>query len=210
MAQLIIGGTREQQQKLIEQIAQEINFNLQKSNPDLLIINPDNSIKIDQIRQIHNFLSKKSWQGQSQKLVVINQADLMTQPAQNAFLKTLEEPLANSHLILTAHNKTALIDTIISRCHIKNIQTEINVDINKRWEQWQKLIKKTKAQRLGSKQKFNDQDYQDFLITLQKKLINSDRPRKIHHWIKLIQKVRQMLSDNVQPDKVVDWLNLKI
>jgi hypothetical protein len=210
MAELIIGGTPQQQQKQINQIAQEIKFNLEANNPDLLVVEPDKSIKIDQIRQIQRFLSKKSWQGQSKKLVIIKQADLMTQPAQNAFLKTLEEPPANSHLILTAHNKTALIDTIISRCHLKNIQTEVEVDIDKRWEQWKQLVDQTKPQRLADKQKFSDQDYQDFLITLQKKLITSSNPEKFHQWIKLIQQARQMLGDNVQPDKVVDWLMLKI
>lgn len=210
MAELIIGGTKQQQQKQINQIAQELNFDLKKSNPDLLTINPDKSIKIDQIRKIHTFLSKKSWQGQSKKLVIINQADSMTQPAQNAFLKTLEEPPANSHLILTAQNKTALIDTIISRCHIKNIQTEINIDTEKRLDQWREIVKKSKSKRLADKQKFSDQDYQEFLIALQTKLIDSTDPQKIHQWIKLIQQARQMLSDNVQPDKVVDWLMLKI
>lgn len=210
MAKLIVGGTKAQQQNEIRQIAREINFKLEKSKPDLLTITPDKSIKIDQIRQVQSFLSKKSWRGKSQKLVIIKQAHLMTRPAQNAFLKTLEEPPPNSHIILTVSNKTALIDTIISRCRLINIKTEVKVDTDKRWRQWQEMVQKGKPQRLADSQKFNDEDYQAFLISLQKKLLKTSEPEKIRHWIRLIQTARQMLTDNVQPDKVLDWLILKI
>ncbi|MFH1681367.1 MAG: hypothetical protein ABIH26_12090, partial [Candidatus Eisenbacteria bacterium] len=50
------------------------------------------------------------------KVVVVEEADRMTEEAQNALLKTLEEPPPGSLLILTSARRDALLDTIRSRC----------------------------------------------------------------------------------------------
>lgn len=210
MAKLIIGGTSHQKKEKIDQLAKQTKTDLKKNNPDLLIIDPEKSIKIDQIRQIQTFLSKKSWRSGKQKTIIMKNAHLMTPQAQNAFLKTLEEPPANSEIILTTNNKTALIDTIISRCRLINLKTEVNIDIEKNWKKWKEIIKMNKPKRLAENMKFNDRDYQKFIITLQKKLIEDDNQKNLTKCILSLQKARKMLSDNVQPTKVVDWLMLNI
>ncbi|HBM16105.1 MAG TPA: hypothetical protein DD381_07185 [Lentisphaeria bacterium] len=53
----------------------------------------------------------------SKKLGIIYEADRILIQAQNAFLKTLEEPPANSHFILCTDNPKALLPTVLSRCH---------------------------------------------------------------------------------------------
>ncbi|HVF10851.1 MAG TPA: hypothetical protein VNA16_08615 [Abditibacteriaceae bacterium] len=50
------------------------------------------------------------------KVMVINQADRMTPPAQNSLLKTLEEPGHGYTMLLLASNPYQLLPTIISRC----------------------------------------------------------------------------------------------
>lgn len=50
------------------------------------------------------------------RVAIINAADRMTEDAQSAFLKTLEEPPANTVLILTASDEERLLPTIRSRC----------------------------------------------------------------------------------------------
>lgn len=50
------------------------------------------------------------------KIGVIHDADRMVTEAQNAFLKTLEEPPGHSHFILTTGNPSSLLTTIRSRC----------------------------------------------------------------------------------------------
>jgi len=52
------------------------------------------------------------------KIGIISDADCLNKQSQNAFLKTLEEPPRNCFFILNTGNPSALLPTIISRCHI--------------------------------------------------------------------------------------------
>lgn len=52
----------------------------------------------------------------SRKIGIIYEADRIMPQAQNAFLKTLEEPPSNSYFILCTDNPKALLSTVISRC----------------------------------------------------------------------------------------------
>jgi DNA polymerase-3 subunit delta' len=70
------------------------------------------SIKIAQIRELYDQTKGKST---ADRFVIIDDADTMGLPAQNAFLKLLEEPVAGVHFILTAHRPEKLLPTIISR-----------------------------------------------------------------------------------------------
>lgn len=74
----------------------------------------ENSIKIDQIRDMIGDMSIKPYG--NYKIFVIDDADKMTVQAQNALLKTLEEPSAYGIIILITRNDQALLDTIRSRC----------------------------------------------------------------------------------------------
>ena len=87
------------------------------SSPDYINIYPDgNSIKIAQIRKLQIDIIIKPHK--QYKIYIINQADSMTIEAQNALLKTLEEPPEYAIIILITNNKESLLDTIKSRCEI--------------------------------------------------------------------------------------------
>jgi DNA polymerase III delta prime subunit len=68
-------------------------------------------------RPIQPFLSVRSML-EGKKIVIIDDADKMTAEAQNCLLKTLEEPPADSLLILITSDKQALFQTILSRCQV--------------------------------------------------------------------------------------------
>ena len=86
-----------------------------ENSPDLINIHPDgNSIKIAQIRKLQTDIIIKPHK--KYKIYIINQAEKMTVEAQNALLKTLEEPPEYAIMILITSNKAALLDTIKSRC----------------------------------------------------------------------------------------------
>lgn len=91
-----------------------------KPNPDLMVLESDTAIKISQVRSLQNFLQKRPYQN-PEKTAIISHAEKLTLPAQHALLKTLEEPPANSKIILLCGNINQLLPTIISRCLIKHL-----------------------------------------------------------------------------------------
>lgn len=100
------------------QKAQELTADLPRV--DCLMVSPDPSIGIDQVREIISFVNLTASQGGG-KAVIIKEAQTMTPEAQNAALKTLEEPPANVLLILTSPSAEHLLPTIVSRCQIINL-----------------------------------------------------------------------------------------
>ncbi|MCK4249411.1 MAG: DNA polymerase III subunit delta' [Candidatus Omnitrophica bacterium] len=88
------------------------------NHPDIHIVVKDEDardLKIDQIRQLEDNIYLKPFEGKK-KVFIIDGADDMNEQAQNALLKTLEEPPANSILILLSENIQTLLETIHSRC----------------------------------------------------------------------------------------------
>jgi DNA polymerase III subunit delta' len=72
-------------------------------------------IKVDQVRALIESLSLKSYRG-GYKVGIIEGAESLNANGANAFLKTLEEPSANTVLIMTARPNHRLPATIASRC----------------------------------------------------------------------------------------------
>lgn len=70
------------------------------------------SIGIDLIRSLY---TETRGSTTSRQVIIIDEADRMSEPAQNAFLKLLEEPGRNVYFILTSHHPELLLPTIRSR-----------------------------------------------------------------------------------------------
>ncbi|MBZ9577787.1 DNA polymerase III subunit [Patescibacteria group bacterium] len=85
------------------------------SPPDFILIESEGKeIQIAQIRELIGKLSFKPYLADF-KIAVLNNAHLMTQEAQNCFLKFLEEPKGKTILILVTAYPSLLLPTIISR-----------------------------------------------------------------------------------------------
>lgn len=87
-------------------------------HPDVHLIEPESRsrrILIEQIRELEHGLRLRSFSGGS-KIGVIVDADRLQPNAANAFLKTLEEPPAHSHLLLLTSRPEQMLETILSRC----------------------------------------------------------------------------------------------
>ncbi len=79
------------------------------------------SIGIEEVKKIQKNLFLKPIKSQ-QKAVIIEEAHLLTIEAQNALLKVLEEPPANTLILLNAETKEALLPTIHSRCQLIQLE----------------------------------------------------------------------------------------
>jgi len=99
-------------------------------HPDLLVLSGvTGSIKIDEIRQISEYVRYGPASGKW-KVVVIGNADLMTPEACASLLKTLEEPHQNILFILTTVREPFVPRTIISRCQKILFFNEMNTGSN--------------------------------------------------------------------------------
>ncbi len=88
------------------------------SHPDLLLISPEEDkqqISVDQIRAANERLGMTSARS-GYRVTIIEPAHQMTIAAANSLLKTLEEPGANSLIVLVTSQASALLPTIRSRC----------------------------------------------------------------------------------------------
>ncbi|GMO03037.1 DNA polymerase III subunit delta' C-terminal domain-containing protein [Lachnoanaerobaculum sp. JCM 36186] len=102
--------------------------------PDFFYMDADGkeSIGIDRIREnIVNDVSIRPYHGKV-KIYIIDEADKMTVGAQNALLKTIEEPPEYVVILLLVRNMSLLLETIRSRC-IKLLLSAVSNDRIKRW-----------------------------------------------------------------------------
>jgi DNA polymerase III subunit delta' len=84
---------------------------------DVLMIEPGDSgsIKVDQVRGAIERSAYRPFEGR-RRVVIVDEADAMEAPAQNALLKTLEEPPAASTFVLVTARPDLLLPTVRSRC----------------------------------------------------------------------------------------------
>jgi DNA polymerase III delta prime subunit len=122
---LIFGGTKQTRHQKIKTIQTQTMGEYYKDHPDILTIKPldgKKSIGIDQVRELIRFLTQKPYQA-SYKLAIIEDAHKLTIPAQNALLKTLEEPPTYATIILGTKTENSLLPTVVSRCQKINVQS---------------------------------------------------------------------------------------
>jgi len=87
-------------------------------HPDVRVVEPEAGkvkLGVDQVRELLTEAAMKPYEGR-RKVFILEKADRMTEEGENALLKTLEEPVGETLLILVTSNPSALLPTIISRC----------------------------------------------------------------------------------------------
>lgn len=100
------------------------------NHPDIIHVTHEkpNTISVDDIRtQVNNDIVIKPYSS-PYKIYIIPEADLLSVQAQNALLKTIEEPPAYAVIFLLTENAESLLPTIMSRCvmlKLRNIKTTL-------------------------------------------------------------------------------------
>ena len=98
---------------------------LSQNHPDIIMVTHEkpNVIRIDEIReQVVNTVDIKPYESRY-KIYIIDEAEKMNPQAQNAILKTIEEPPAYAVIMLLSNSPDALLSTILSRCVRLNLKT---------------------------------------------------------------------------------------
>ena len=126
-----------------------------RSHPDVYFISGEGkteSIGIGKIREVKNTLNVLPNQS-DYKIYIIPDAGNMTIEAQNAFLKSLEEPVTNTFFILTASDKSFLLETVLSRVTVFPLlpykESEISEFLNEKYPKFENTKLKTAASLSG-------------------------------------------------------------
>ena len=94
------------------------------NQPDIKYVTPaKKTLGVDDIREQINDDALIKPYGSPYKIYIIPKSDTMTVQAQNALLKTIEEPPSYAIFILLAANTDAFLPTILSRCVMLNAKT---------------------------------------------------------------------------------------
>ena len=122
-ALLITGSVQAGTHRLALALAQQLNGaeaealeNLR--HPMCRVIRPGSKIRtitIESVRSVEPFLTLRADEGQT-KMVIVAEADRMSEDSANAFLKTLEEPPPQTLIVLITELPDRLLPTILSRC----------------------------------------------------------------------------------------------
>ncbi len=171
-----------------------------RNHPDLHIVKRPNrkrTISIQQVREeIRVPVSRKAFVGQM-KGVFIPEAESLTLPAQNALLKTLEDPQANTVVVLSVASVQPLLPTVRSRC--------IRVP-------FRSLSFKDFAHRFASSEEIASSDlYELFIITggdvlLADQIIHSDHASEL--WQQAKDLAGALLDGTLSPIAISKWSDL--
>lgn len=94
------------------------------NQPDIIYVRHEkpNTIAVDDIRtQVNNDIVIKPYSSRH-KVYIVDEAEKMNQQAQNALLKTIEEPPAYAVILLLTTNADSFLQTILSRCITLNLK----------------------------------------------------------------------------------------
>lgn len=121
IAKLLISSSVEGRVKEIEKILtdylQLFTGGAKLNHPDVLYFPSDSKLGIEQARKIKEFFSLKPYSAKG-RAVILEDASELTDEAQSALLKILEEPPLGAIIILGASSDVAFLPTILSRCEV--------------------------------------------------------------------------------------------
>lgn len=88
---------------------------LSNNHPDVMNITPQGkTVRVDDVRDAISFANIRAYEG-GYKAIVINNAELLSEGAQNCLLKVIEEPPQKTVFLLLTRTKKSILPTVMSR-----------------------------------------------------------------------------------------------
>jgi hypothetical protein len=116
---LVVSSAQEQAQAALEYINTQLKWNLSPNSTQLTYLNQSQEkISISMVRELIGELAFASHLGKNRAFVLLR-SEQLSLAAQNALLKSLEEPPVKTQIILVTTTPNSLLETIRSRCLIK-------------------------------------------------------------------------------------------
>jgi len=86
------------------------------AHPDVRLLTPEEgTLRVEQVRALREEVGRRPYEGR-RRFALLDPAEALTEQAQNALLKTLEEPAGATTFILLAQRAGGLLPTVVSRC----------------------------------------------------------------------------------------------
>ena len=196
---------------------------LKKEGIDRIDINLhtfENAMGIAEVRNIQKKIILRPFRGKA-KAVVLEVYEGITVEAQNALLKVLEEPPANTIIIISVSKKELLLPTVLSRCKIitlKDSNLTLSYDEN---TQYLNILVSLSESGISYKLKLaqdisrNKEEaiawLEKMTITLRKKLIENHNDQHCLNFLKNLQNTyKNLKSTNVSQRIALENLFLNI
>lgn len=227
---LIYGNESKNRLKKVFELLEAHNITEDSNTPDLLVVELEdkNSIGIEKARDITKFLSTKPFSGNN-KAVIINDAHRLTEQAQNALLKLLEEPPSYALIFLNTNRENDLLDTVISRCQKILVRTDeklgSEIDTDNYDKNQADEVKSNKSENIITFQEISGKDIKGRFesIEILAKLDRMELCKLLTQWIKQarksgsynsIEKIIKLKSDletsNLNLKLGLEWLCLNL
>lgn len=139
-------GEREQTNSQLESLFVGMGVEMM-ANPDVFVLEQE-IFTVDDARSLSERAIEKAF---VDKKFFIIKAEKFTNEAQNALLKTLEDPVADTHFVILARDKNIFLPTLLSRLSVTILGGELD-ESNVR-----KFLKKGLKQRVDYAKKFADE-----------------------------------------------------
>lgn len=190
-------------------------------NPiDINIHAYEKAMRIEDVRNIQKVILLKPFRGKEKAVIVDAYLDI-TLEAQNALLKILEEPPANTIIAITAAKKELFLPTIISRCKVIVLQEKEVELIQADFSKFEEVLNILLNGKIGDKLKIAQditKDKENVALWLEKmavfakdKLTEENNDRKYLNFLKELQKTYKVIkSTNVSQRTALENLFLSL
>lgn len=212
IARILVSEHLEVRVKKIQEILNQSELAL--SHPDVAYFPDDQKLGVTEAKMIRAHLSLKPYSAKG-RAVVLESAHNLTQEAQNALLKTLEEFPQNSIILLGVETEVNLLPTILSRCQIIKIRAPFGSKNEKLKskngfsEEIEKLRTQSVEQRFEYIEKLEEREqFLEALVIYYRNKLKEDNSNL--EFVKDLLQAEEWAAQNVNLRAILEYLMLKL